>query len=182
MSRKYRIHNQREVYFVTFTTVQWIDVFTRDEYKEIFVESVKYCQQHKGLEVYAWVIMTNHIHMIIGTTGSKLQDLIRDLKSFTSQHIRLAIENSTAESRKGWLLWMFGKAGVYNRNNIDWQMWQQHNHPIALDTDEKTMQRLNYLHENPVRAGFVTEATHWKWSSAYDYDGGKGLIDIIFIN
>jgi len=83
--------------------------------------------------------------MIIGANGNdKLQDIIRDLKSFTSRHIRLEIEQSLTESRREWWLWMFGKAGQYNRNNNDWQLWQQHNHPIVLDNVEKTKQRLNY--------------------------------------
>ncbi len=183
MSRRYRIQDQSEVYFVTFTTVQWIDVFTRDTYRQIVTDSIRYCQYNKGLELYAWVIMTNHVHLITGTNGAHpLQDIIRDLKSFTSRHIRLAIEESGQESRKEWLLWMFGKAGTYNSNNKDWQLWQQHNHPVALNTREKIIQRLHYLHDNPVRSGFVAEATHWRWSSAYDYAGGKGVLELIFID
>jgi len=182
MSRNYRFSDPSQVYFVTFTTVQWIDIFTRDGYRQIVVDSIRYCQQHKGLELYAWVIMTNHIHLIIGAAGSQpLWEVVRDLKSFTSRHLRLAIEANNQESRQEWLLWMFGKAGQYNSNNKDWQLWQQHSHPIVLDSREKTRQRLDYLHDNPVRAGFVTDAVHWKWSSAYDYAGGKGVLELIFI-
>lgn len=182
MSRKYKIHNDTQVYFVTFTIVNWIDVFIRDDYREIVVNSIKYCQQHKGLEVYAWCIMTSHVHLIIGSDGkNKLQDIIRDLKSYTSRSIRKAIEEHTGESRKEWLLWVFGKFGLYNSNNIDWQLWQQHSHPIELSNATITKQRLHYLHENPVVAGFVSQADHWIWSSAYDYAGGKGMIDLIFI-
>ncbi|HXS35094.1 MAG TPA: transposase [Flavipsychrobacter sp.] len=182
MSRKYRIQDQTQMYFVTFTVVNWIDVFIRDDYREIFTDSIKYCQQNKGLEVYAWCIMTSHIHLIIGTNGqNKLQDIIRDLKAYTSRHLRKAIEDSNIESRKEWLLWMFERAGTYNSNNNDFQLWQQHSHPIELSRGELVKQRLDYLHNNPVTAGFVTEPNHWKWSSAYDYSGGKGIVDIILI-
>ena len=85
MSRKYKISDQQKLHFVTFTVIDWIDVFTRDEYRDIFVDSVKYCQANKGLEVYAWCVMPSHVHLIVGTTGEfKLEDTIRDLKSYTS--------------------------------------------------------------------------------------------------
>jgi putative transposase len=182
MGRKYRIHDQSQVYFVTFTVVNWVDVFIRDDYKQIFIESLKYCQKNKGLEVYAWCLMTSHVHLIIGSAGqNKIEDIIRDLKAYTSRHIRLAIEENTSESRREWMLWMFGNVGRYNSNNKDWQLWQQHNHPVELSNAAITKQRLNYLHMNPVEAGFVTQPDHWRWSSAYDYAGGKGEVDVVFI-
>jgi REP element-mobilizing transposase RayT len=182
MGRKYHFHDQSQVYFVTFTVVNWIDIFVRDEYKQIVVDSIKYCQANKGLEVYAWCIMTSHVHLIIGTDGTnKLQDIVRDLKAYTSRHIRKEIEQHPGESRRQWLQWIFGKAGEFNPNNKDWQLWQQHSHPIELSKQDMAVQRLNYLHNNPVAAGFVAEPHHWLWSSAYDYSGGTGQIDLVFI-
>jgi putative transposase len=183
MGLKYRIEDQKELYFVTFTAINWIDVFIRDVYREIFISSVKYCQQEKGLQVGAWVIMTSHVHMIIGTNGdNKLQDIIRDLKSYTSRHIRLAIEQSNDESRKEWMMWLFKQAGYANTNNNDFQFWIQDNHPIQLSSGLMLTQRLDYIHNNPVEAGFVCEPQHYKYSSAHDYCGGtQGLIDLIML-
>ena len=184
MGRKYRIYDQSQAYFVTFPVVNWVDLFIRDEYKQLFIDSIKYCQENKGLEVYAWCIMTSHVHLIIGTDGTNnLQDTVRDLKSYTSRHLRKEIELHGQESRREWMQWMFGNEGRRNSNNKDWQLWQQHNHPIELSNPEISRQRLNYLHMNPVQAGFVTDAEHWKWSSAYDYAGGSsGLVDLIFMD
>ena len=82
MGLKYRIGDQKELYFVTFTAINWIDVFIGEMYREIFIDSVKFCQKEKGLQVGAWVIMTSHVHMILGTNGdSRLDDIIRDMKS-----------------------------------------------------------------------------------------------------
>ncbi len=67
MGLKYRIRNQSDLYFVTFTAINWVDIFIRESYRQIFIDSVKYCQQNKGLVVGAYVIMTSHVHMIIGT-------------------------------------------------------------------------------------------------------------------
>ena len=121
--------------------------------------------------------MTSHVHMIIGTDGrNKLQDIIRDLKRHTARKIRLVLEDNSFESRKEWMLWMFGRAGRKNTNNIDFQLWIQDNHPIQLSTEEMAVQRLSYIHNNPVEAGFVCEPQHRKWSSAYEYMGGKQTI------
>ena len=182
MGFKYRIRDQGDFYFIKFTCIGWIDTFVRDSYREIFIDSVKHCQKEKGLLVGAWVIMTSHVHMIIGTQGKKIEDIIRDMKSYTSRHIRLAIEQCNYESRRDWMMWQFKNAGFRNSNNNDFQFWIQDNHPIQLSTPEMVVQRLNYIHNNPVEAGFVSEPQHWKWSSAYDYCGGKqGLIDLVML-
>ena len=183
MALKYRIDDQQEYYFVTFTVVNWIDVFIRDTYRHVFIESIKFCQKEKGLKVGAWVIMTSHVHMIIGTEGKhKLQDIIRDMKSYTSRHIRIAIENSGEESRKEWMMWHFKKQGLSNSNNKDFQFWIQDSHPVQLSSGERMLQRLHYIHNNPVEAGFVCKPEDWKYSSADDYCGGtQGLIDLVMM-
>jgi len=181
MSRKYKIRNQEKLYFVSITTINWIDLFTRPEYNELILSSLRFCQKEKGLEIYSWCIMTNHLHLIIGTNDKPLQNILRDFKSFTSTRLRSEIVNSPIESRKDWIKWMMERAGKRNSNNNDWQLWQQHNHPIELSTNKLMDQKLNYIHHNPVKAGFVSEPHHWKYSSAIDYSGGKGLIDINFI-
>jgi REP element-mobilizing transposase RayT len=191
MSRKYKITDQEYPYFVTFTIINWIDVFIRDEYRNIILESIKYCQEKKGLVVHAWCIMTSHIHLILSSKElresdetKKLEDIIRDLKSYTSRKIRLLLENKDGfgESRREWMYWMMQRAGSKNPNNIDFQFWMQHNQPIEIRTESFMLQKLEYIHNNPVVAGFVELQEHWKYSSAKDYYGtGKGLLDIVLL-
>lgn len=185
MSRKYKIRDQAELYFVTFTVVNWIDLFIRDTYRDLIVESIKYCQKHKGLEVYAWCIMTSHVHMIVGTNGTgDLVGIIRDMKSYTSRSIRKLLEDQEAlgESRREWMYWMFQRAGLKNSNNNDFQLWQQHNQPIVLDSNEIMDQKLDYIHMNPVKAGFVDRPEAWLYSSAADYmNERKGMIELVYI-
>lgn len=110
MSRKYKIRDQEAVYFVTFTVVNWLDVFIRPEYRDIFMDSIRYCQQHKGLQAYAYCIMSSHVHMIISRHGDqKLEDVIRDIKKYTSLKIIEAISQNVQESRRELLLWLFEK-------------------------------------------------------------------------
>jgi putative transposase len=109
MAFEYRIKDQYGQYFVTFTVHQWVDVFTREEYKNILIESLKFCQKEKGLQIYGWVFMTNHIHLIISSNKDKLSDIIRDFKKYTASKVYAAIQNNQRESRKNWLLWLLRK-------------------------------------------------------------------------
>ena len=122
MSTKYKFNDHSKLYFVSFAVVYWIDVFLRRGYKDLFLESLKFCQQNKGLEIYGWCDMTNHVHLIIGCESKSLSDLMRDLKKYTSYSIIKNIENST-ESRREWMLWMFERAGNKNANNTHYQFW-----------------------------------------------------------
>ena len=101
MGRKYAIRDQEAIYFVTFTVVNWIDLFVREEYKQITIDSLKYCQENKGLNVHAYCIMTSHIHLILSVNdGGALSDVIRDLKSFTSTKLKNSIRGNDKESRR----------------------------------------------------------------------------------
>ncbi len=184
MSRVYKFANQESIYFITYTVINWIDLFTRNEYKKILIDCWNYCCKHKGLEVYAWVIMTNHVHMIIGSNKNKMQDIVRDMKRHTSFELKKSIQKNPAESRKKWILNLMQEAGKNNINNENFQLWQQHNHPIELTSDFLCRQKLNYLHENPVKAGFVDKAEEYVYSSARDYYYGKncGLFPIVFLD
>ena len=179
MSSKYKVGEDAIAHFVTFSVVGWVDVFSRESYKEIFVDSLKHCQENKGLKLHAWVIMTNHVHLIISSESNKLQDIVRDLKKYTSKKITAAIQENPTESRKEWMLNLFGYAGKNNANNKDHQFWKQDYHPIELNSAAKLKERLDYLHENPVRSGLVWEPWHYKYSSAIDYYTNEhGLLKI----
>ena len=153
------------------------------EYRDIFLDSIRYCQKHKGLEVCAYVIMPSHVHMIIGRHGDEsLEGIIRDIKKFTSVKIIQAIADNPQESRKELLLWLFERAGTHNKNNTRFQFWQQDNQPIELGTDEKSYQILDYIHDNPVKAGIVRYPEHYLYSSAVNYARlPEILIDVIII-
>ena len=178
MASKYHLSNPEGIYFITFATVQWVDVLTRPHYKDIVVESLRYCQEKKGLDLYAWCLMTNHVHLIAAVRETyNLSDLLRDLKKYTAKKLIAAIQNPE-ESRRAWLLWLFRAAGEHNPNNQDYQLWQQDNHPVELSTNSMVAQRLAYLHQNPVKAGIVFAPEHYVYSSAIDYAGGKGLLEL----
>ena len=179
MSSKYKIGEDAIPHFVTFTVVGWIDVFSREMYKEKMLESLNFCIQKKGLVVYAWIIMTNHVHLIISSHDNKIADIVRDIKKFTSRQIIELVAQNPKESRKAWMLNIFSFVGKGNKSNTNYQFWKQDYHPVELNTNEILEQRLLYLHENPVRAGLVWEPWHYKYRSAIDYyTSENGLLKI----
>jgi putative transposase len=182
VSEKYKIRDQDKIYFVTFSVVQWIDVFTRPDYKNILIENLKYCQENKGLEIYGWCLMSNHIHLIVGRNGKEeIQDIIRDFKKYTSVKITKAIEENPKESRREWLLWMFRKLAEKSNKHQKYCFWQNEYHPIELSDPMIMQQKLDYIHNNPLEEQIVNNPEDYRYSSAIDYAGGKGLIDIKFI-
>lgn len=179
MSIRYKFRDDYATYFATFAVVNWIDVFTRNDYRQIVVDSINYCIQNKGLKVHGWVLMTNHVHLLISlqeNSSVRLSDIMRDMKKYTAMQLIKNIRENPRESRKEWLIYMFGRNGKFNSNNTNFQFWQQDNHPIQIKDNKQFTQTLEYIHNNPVNAGFVDEATAYPWSSAKDYAGIKGLV------
>jgi len=179
----YQIRDQNATHFLTFAVVEWVDVFSRTAYADIVVESLNFCQENKGLNVHAWCIMSNHVHLIVSAKESfNLSAILRDFKKFTSQRILAAIETNTKESRRNWMLWLFKSAGERNKRNEKYQFWQQDNHPEECTTTEMLESKLKYVHENPMRAGLVRQEWDYVYSSAIDYyTSQKGLVKIDFV-
>ncbi|NCT08575.1 MAG: transposase [Flavobacteriia bacterium] len=182
MSRKYKFREANEAYFISFATVYWIDVFTRVDYFDIMIESFDYCRKQKGIELYGYCIMPSHVHLIFRSSLGDPSGLIRDLKGFTSKKMLKAIEENPQESRKEWLLWLFEKAGMKNSNVQFRQFWQQNNQPIEIWSLKVFEQKLNYIHNNPVEAGFVTNPIDWKYSSTRNYGNDDQTILEIDLN
>lgn len=183
MSRKYKFVTDIPLHFVTYATVGWIDIFSRERYRTLVVDSLRHCCRQKGLQLHAWVIMTNHVHLIMSTKDGVLPaNILRDHKRFTSEAIHKDLLQFNGESRKEWMLPLFEQAGKQNSANRGFQLWQQHNHPVWIGSLKVMQQKLTYLHQNPVRAGFVDVAEQWRYSSARDYTGEPGLIpELIFL-
>lgn len=182
MARKYAIRDSAQLYFVSFATINWVDVFIRRQYCDIVVDILRYCVENKDLELYAWCIMSSHIHLIISSERANLSDILRDMKRHTAKRILEAIADDVQESRRERMLWMFARAGEKNSNNENYQFWQQHNHPIELHTNEMRKQRLDYLHNNPVVSGAVDEPQNYLYSSCRDYYGQPGLLPVILLS
>ena len=155
---------------------QWVDIFTRPIYREIIFESLRYCQEAKGLKIFAWVIMSNHIHLINSSQAENLSDIIKDFKKYTSKKNAKAIEDNPHESRKEWLL-----LALKVEDRI-W-FWEEGYHGVEISSIELYESKVNYIHLNPVRNGLVENAEDYLLSSVKDFlDKGKSILNLSFIN
>ena len=180
---RYKISDQNAMHFLTFTVTEWVDVFTRKDYKLVLVDSMNYCVKQKGLIVFGWVIMSNHMHVIWeAKEGYNLSDIIRDFKKFTAKQI-LKMIREDSESRRNWMLTIFQKEGKRLKRISKYKFWKDSNHAIYLGPNDMGMleQKLNYIHDNPVKAMLVYNAEDYIFSSASDYAGETGLIKVTLI-
>lgn len=176
----YKVRNQAGTYFVTFAVVEWVDVFTRQEYRDMVLDSLRFCQKEKGLRLHSWCIMSNHLHLIYSTVHGNVSALLRDFKKFTARQIVEAIEKNSRESRREWMLEIFKRCGADNCRNTNYQFWRQENHPEELYSPWFSVQKLDYIHNNPVVAGLVDRPQDYLYSSARDYCSMQqvGLLEV----
>lgn len=177
MNTSYQITNQGGTYFLTLQVIDWVDIFTRKNYPNIIIESLDYCRKNKGLEIWAYVIMSNHVHLIVRAKDENLSAVLRDFKRHTATKILKTI-STIPESRRDWMLERFEKAARLQQRNSKYQFWTHRNHAIELVSHYFICQKMAYIHLNPVRAGWVEKAEDWLYCSQRNYLGLTSLLEI----
>ncbi len=170
---RYRIWEQDQAHFLTCTVVAWLPIFTRPQTTDIVLESLRYLQQHRGLALYGYVVLENHLHLI--ASSRDLPHDIKDFKSFTARRIVDLLECRGARRLLEQLEWYKARYKLESR----YQLWQEGYHPQQIQSEDMMLQKLEYIHNNPVARGYVDEPTHWRCSSARNYAGLPGLIDVV---
>jgi putative transposase len=163
---RYVVREEYQAHFVTSTIVDWLPVFTTSSCSDIVAEAFDYCRKNKELKLCGWVIMPNHFHAVVQTT--ELSRVMADLKKFTARRL---IEQLRIE-RRDWLLELLHESRLQHKHGSTHQVWQEGFHPQALYSDETIRQKLEYLQNNPVRAGLVVAPEHWRYSSAHEWCDG----------
>ncbi len=121
--------------------------------------------------------MTNHIHLIVNCNEPyKLSDTIRDFKRHVAKQILFQIRNEP-ESRREWMIKLFAEKGEQYKSNEKIKFWKTGNHAIELFTEKFVWDKINYIHENPVKEEFVAKPEDWKFSSASNYYNEKGILN-----
>jgi putative transposase len=169
MRSRYRVLEEDQAHFVTSTILEWLPVFTTPACCDILVGALEYCRAHKGLRVHGWVIMDNHFHAVI--SGPDLPGTMQSLKRHTA---RALLEQLTQEGRD-WLIERLAYSCARQKRiaGSRYQVWQEGYHPQSIRTDEVMLQKLRYIHLNPVRRGHVLEPEHWRYSSAHEWLTGS---------
>lgn len=170
---RYRFFEAEYPYFVTATIVGWLPVFTRPEAVEIVYDSWRYLQQNHALEIYGYVILENHLHLI--AKADDLSDVMKKCKSFTARSLIELLERRSASD----LLRQLRAHKLLYKTQSEYQVWQEGSHPQQIQSAEMMWQKLEYVHNNPIARGYVDEAVHWRYSSARNYARLPGLIDVV---
>ena len=181
MSTRYKIQDQEGLYYITITLTGWVDLFIRTPYRDCIIDSFQYCKKHKGLRVHAYVIMTSHIHAIVSAEeGYNLTNTIRDFKKFTSKAL-IELIKEIPESRRVWMLNKFAHEADRTSRGDKFIVWKPGYHAKQIETEHFMLQKLNYIHNNPVKAGFVDAPEDFLYSSARNYADIQGVMEVEFL-
>ncbi|MBT4936498.1 transposase [Candidatus Peregrinibacteria bacterium] len=175
MRSRYKIVSDEHHYFITSTIVEWLPIFTKKEYCNIIIDSLDFCQKNKGLYIHAYVILDNHIHLVV--SGKNLVQILKDFKSFSAKQI-------IKELKKDDIEWLLNQLAFFKKKHkiaSQYQVWQEGFHPQLINGYTMLKQKIEYIHNNPVKRGLVEDPVHWLYSSARNYFGGSGELDIEMI-
>jgi REP element-mobilizing transposase RayT len=170
---RYRFGEANSPHFLTCTIVGWLPVFTRPETVKIVLDSWRFLQEHRGVDIFGYVILENHLHMI--ASAPDLGEQIQRFKSFTARQIIDHLKKCNAQR----LLSLLAYLKASYKTECEFQLWEEGSHPQSIHSDDMMVQKLDYMHVNPVKRGYVDDPTHWRYSSARNYAGLPGLIDVV---
>ncbi|MDO9266954.1 MAG: transposase [Sulfurimonas sp.] len=169
---RYEIYEPTHPHFVTCTILHWIPIFTRVETTNIVFDSLKYLQQTDSLKLYAYVILENHLHLVV--SSDDIGKSMRKFKAHTAKEILKLLQEKDVKTILEQLAF-YKKA---HKKETIYQLWQEGIQPKLIKDEKMMIERINYIHQNPVKRGYIDDAKYWRYSSARDYEGVDGLIDV----
>jgi len=169
---RYKIIHADQPHFLTLTVLHWLPLFTKPDTVSILLDSFRFLQL-KGFKIYAWVILENHLHLI-GHSSDLSQD-IANFKSYTSKQLIAYLKSHNVKTLLDQLTY-YKKA---HKTQSQYQLWQEGCHPELISNADMMLQKITYIHENPVKRGYVDLPEHWRCSSARSYVDQDGLLEVI---
>ena len=164
----WKVHSDTKYYFCTTSITKWYPIFTRIEYFTLIIDSLKFCQSNKNLSIHAYVIMLNHMHLIISADEPRaIPNIFRDFKRHTSSEISSLLKTH----KESEALRVFNEIATESGKDQEYKVWQSGYHPIGIQSEQFFNQKLDYIHQNPVKKGYVNDPIHWRYSSAANYAG-----------
>jgi REP element-mobilizing transposase RayT len=169
---RYKIYEPTHPHFITLTVLHWIPLFTNTKSVDILLESFRYLQESDNLKIYSYVILENHLHLV--ASSDDIAKTIKKFKSFTAKKLLELLQKENIKTILEQLAF-YKKA---HKKMTTYQVWQEGMQPKLIQNEKIMLQKIEYIHNNPLKRGYVDEAKHWRYSSARDYEGKKGLLDI----
>ncbi|MDD5389899.1 MAG: hypothetical protein PHD37_11165 [Gallionellaceae bacterium] len=168
---RYQIHEPQSPHFLTCTVLQWLPLFAQPENARIVLDSLRHLQDEGRIVLYGYMLLENHCHLI--ASGDELGKAMASFKSYTAGRI---VERMTAIQSPALDLLAFHKAR--HKTDREHQVWQEGSHPQLIQGETMMRQKLDYLPNNPVVRGYVDDPIHWRYSSARNYAGLPGLLEV----
>lgn len=162
--------NPNGMYFLTITVIEWIDIFTKFEHFQALANSLRFCNENKGLQLFSYVFMTNHIHLIANSPNRPLFETIKDFKRHTTKEIKRLLQHDNRKYIRTLL-----SNSYHFKKGSSFQIWQRENYAELIESEKFMCEKVNYIHQNPVKKGYVKEAKDWLYSSAAFYEGDETL-------
>jgi REP element-mobilizing transposase RayT len=169
---RYKIYENEQPYFLTCTVVNWLPIFGSRPVAQIILDSLQFLQKQNRLTLYAYNLMEHHLHLI--ASSSNLSKEIGDFKSFTAR----SIIDFFKERHAHHILKRLADSKITHKDDRMYQLWQEGSHPELIQNDEMMRQKIEYIHNNPVKRGYIDDPIHWRYSSARNYAGLEGLLEV----
>ena len=169
---RYKIIEEGKPHFLTCTTVNWLPLFTNPEIVSIIFETLKFMQENNRLTIYAYILMENHIHFIASS-----KELSKEVGIFKSYSARKIIDYLKIQNAKD-ILKLLNFYKLKHKSDRDYQLWQEGSNPKQIINEKMMIQKIEYIHYNPVKRGYIEDPVHWRYSSARNYEGMDGMIDV----
>ena len=169
---RYKIHDTAYPHFLTCTIVDWLPVFTRPEAVQVIIDSWNYLQSNQRMTLFAYVVLENHLHFI--ASSDQLAKEVGDFKSYTARKLIDLLKSANAQT----MLKQLAFRKHSHKIDREYQLWQEGSKPKQITSDEMMLQKIEYIHYNPVKRGYVDAPEHWRYSSARNYAGMPGLVEV----
>ena len=169
---RYKIYDKEAAHFLTATVVNWISLFSNPDHAQTILDALRYLVEQERWPLYAYVVMEHHIHWI-----ASAPDLVREVRNFKSFTAR-AIIDALQERNAQWTLRQLAHHRSTQRKKQRYQVWQEGSQPKQIQGEAMLRQKIEYIHQNPIRRGYVDDPLHWRYSSARDYAGEPGLVPV----
>lgn len=169
---RFQFHESEYPYFISSTLLEELPLFSKPSIAKVLLEQLSYLQQQQEVQVFAYVVMSNHFHAIV--QGNDLSEKLRLNKAWSARRI---LDTLQRDGHTRWLQQLKRKKHGHKKYRTH-QVWQEGFHPIQLFSHQMILQKIEYIHYNPVKAGYVDDPADWRCSSARNYCGLPGLIDV----
>jgi len=167
-----KVYEPTHPHFITCTVLHWLPIFTNQESVQILIDSLSHLQKNDNLTIFSYVILENHLHLI--AQSDDIRKSMQKFKAFTAYELLKLLQKQNATT----LLKQFAFHKKAHKIKSTYQIWEEGFHPKLIISEKMMLEKINYIHQNPVKRGYIEEAEHWRYSSARDYQGIKGLLEV----